>query len=312
MAVLEHPLYLERRLSLQVFATDIDAKALDIGRKGIYPETIHHTVSAERLRRFFSRIDIGYRVLKELRDAVMFAPQNLVNDPPFSHLDLISCRNLLIYMKPELQRQVLQVFHFALKRDGLLALGKSETAGNHGDLFMPVSQRARIFRRIGPARLPERHIRAPAGEPRTASSNPFSTPGGTLNEYARLIRDSLVDQHISAAVLTNREGQALYFYGSMRPYVLPPAGPPTHDLFTMVREELRPKLRAVLLQAAKKNQPAEAIAISHTEEGDRQPVRLVASPVGNGNEGLLLVTLRAARGRAQRRQEGQGGRGGSA
>jgi hypothetical protein len=110
MTLLEHPLMAERRLELQVFATDIDTGALQIARRGCYPRTIHHTVSAERLRRFFSINADGYQVQKELREVVMFAPQNLVNDPPFSHLDLISCRNLLIYMQPELQRQVLQIF----------------------------------------------------------------------------------------------------------------------------------------------------------------------------------------------------------
>lgn len=291
MTVLEHPLYAERRLSLQVFATDIDARALDVGRRGLYPDAIHQTVGAERLRRFFTRGDDGYRVVKELRDAVMFAPQNLVNDPPFSHLDLISCRNLLIYMKPELQRHVLQIFHFALRRDGLLVLGKSETASGEGDLFLPVSQRARIFRRIGPPRLPEPRSNARAGGTPTGVTGGFNLPSSNAGDYVRLIRESLVDQHISAAVLTNRDGQALYFYGSLRPFIMAPAGTPSNDLFMMIREELRPKLRAVLLQAAKKGRLAEAVAVSHTDEGDRQPVRLVAIPVGHRQEGLLLVTL---------------------
>ena len=291
MTVLEHPLYSERRLSLQVFATDIDARALDVGRRGLYPEAIHQTVGAERLQRFFSRVDEGYRVVKELRDAVMFAPQNLVNDPPFSHLDLVSCRNLLIYMKPELQRHVLQIFHFALRRDGLLVLGKSETASGDGDLFLPVAQRARIFRRIGPPRLPEPRSNGRPGAAAMTLSGAFNIPSVTVGEYVRLIRESLVDQHITAAILTNRDGQALYFYGALRPFVLPPAGSPSNDLFTMIREELRPKLRAVLLQAAKKGRRAEAVVGSHTDEGDRQPVRLVAMPVGHRQEGLLLVTF---------------------
>ena len=251
MLLLEHPLREERRLKVQVFATDIDTRALDVARKGCYPDTIHHVVSRDRLRRFFIRTPEGYRVTNELREAVMFASQDLVADPPFSHLDLVSCRNLLIYMKPDLQRRILQIFHFALEREGILALGKSETAGNRGDLFVPVSQQARIFKRAGAARVSaSKRLPLPGGRRPDGTGTHFRDPiGGT--DYGRVIREALLDHRIGAAVLTNQDGRSLFFYGPMQPFVAPPEGAPSDDLFLTIREELRPNLRAVLLQAAK-------------------------------------------------------------
>src|SRR6185436_4453074 len=119
----------------------------------LYAATIEQTVSAERRRRFFVKEGERYRVRKLLREAVLFAPHNLTNDPPFSHMDLVSCRNLLIYLEPELQRRLLQVFHFALKPERYLFLGKSETVGAMSASFAPASQRSRIYRRVGPSRL---------------------------------------------------------------------------------------------------------------------------------------------------------------
>jgi two-component system CheB/CheR fusion protein len=153
MVLMEHPRLAELALKVQIFATDIDRRALDLARIGHYGQTIEDAVPLARLRRFFVRTDGGFQVSKMLRENVLFAPHNLVSDPPFSHVDLVSCRNLLIYMTPELQRQVLRSFHFALDPDRFLFLGKSETVGSLAPHFVLASHRARIYRRTGAVRL---------------------------------------------------------------------------------------------------------------------------------------------------------------
>ena len=139
--------------NLQIFASDLDEEALRFARAGIYPDTIAGDLSPERLRRFFTKTDDhSYQVNKRLRESVVFAPQNLIGDAPFSKLDLISCRNLLIYLEPEIQKKILSLFHFSLNADGFLMLGPSETVGRQADLFALISARWRIYRRTGPTR----------------------------------------------------------------------------------------------------------------------------------------------------------------
>jgi len=289
MLLMENPRVAERRLKLQVFATDVDRRALDFARAGRYPATIEQAVSAQRRRRFFSQSEGHYQVRKELREAVLFAPHDLVNDPPFSHMDLVSCRNLLIYLEPELQRRLLQVFHFALEPDGCLFLGKSETVGSQAAQFAPASQRSRIFRCIGPGRLAA-GLKLPAAPPRRLDtavrlgSNPRRG-----SDHARLIRDALLESSSSAGILTNPQGQALYFYGPVRPYVEQPEGSPTSDLYSVLRDELRPHVRALIHRAATERQRAEATVGIPLEGEGEQPVRLVAAPVPGGAESDLLL-----------------------
>ena len=151
--LIEGFLRLRRPNNLQLFATDIDEEALEVGRQGIYPESIAGDLSAERLQQFFVNTgDHRYQVSNQLREAVTFAPQNLISDAPFSKLDLISCRNLLIYLEPQIQQKVIALFHFALKEGGHLLLGPSESVGQHAGLFETVSKKWRLFRRVGAMR----------------------------------------------------------------------------------------------------------------------------------------------------------------
>ena len=145
---------------MQIFATDLDEQALETARSGSYPETIALDVSPQRLQRFFTRDDHRYTVAKSLRESVVFAVQNLITDPPFSRLDLVSCRNVLIYLEPDVQDKILDVFHFALKPGGYLLLGSAEGLGAHDDLFVPTSKRRRIFQRTVSATRPPLKFRA--------------------------------------------------------------------------------------------------------------------------------------------------------
>ena len=142
-----------KKVSIQIFATDSDVASLATARSGTYSEEeIGENVSAERLKRFFTRKDGRYQVIKEVRERIVFAPQNITADPPFSRLDLISCRNLLIYLDQQVQKKIIALFHFALREGGFLFLGNAETVGDREDLFEPVSKKWRIYRRIGVGR----------------------------------------------------------------------------------------------------------------------------------------------------------------
>lgn len=142
-----------KAIKLIIFATDVDSEALQVGRAGLYPAQIAEHLSPERLRRFFAKEGDSYRVVKSLRDLVVLTPQNLIADPPFSRLDLISCRNLLIYLESGLQDKVLRLFHFAIKPDGFLVLGSSETLGTQQRRFRTLSKKWRIFQPEGPSQL---------------------------------------------------------------------------------------------------------------------------------------------------------------
>lgn len=160
----------QRACPVQVFATDIDEGALSVGRSGIYPENIAADIRPQRLQRFFTQQNQHYRVNKSIRESVLFAVQDVAGDPPFSNMDLISCRNLLIYLEPEVQGKVLALFHFALNEGGYLFLGGAESVGRHEELFRPLSKKWRIFRRLGGPRSVVELPILPAGSGRGPSA----------------------------------------------------------------------------------------------------------------------------------------------
>ena len=167
-------------------------KRLEVARRGIYPEGISADVSPERLARFFTRVDeSAWQISKQVRETVTFAVQNLITDAPFSKMDLISCRNILIYLEPEMQKQIITLLHFALKEGGYLFLGPSETVGRQTDLFEPVSKKWRIYRRIGPARADGLQFPAMQTEPRQATPQPASRPQAPP-KLAELAQNSLL------------------------------------------------------------------------------------------------------------------------
>src|SRR5215813_1129343 len=137
-----------RNIVLQIFATDLDRDAIEKARQGLYPDNIAADVSPERLRRFFIQEERGYRVHKEIREMVVFAPQNIIMDPPFTKLDVLSCRNLLIYLSAELQKKLVPLFHYSLNPGGVLFLGTAETVGSFSSLFAPLDGKTRLFRRL--------------------------------------------------------------------------------------------------------------------------------------------------------------------
>ena len=228
--------------ALQVFATDLDRDAIDKARQGFFPDNTAADMSPERLSRFFSKEDRGYRVRKEIREMVIFAPQNLIMDPPFTKLDLLSCRNLLIYLAPEMQKKLLPLFHYSLNPGGILFLGSAETIGGFTDLFAPLVGKSRIFRRRESALRPE-----PVEFP--SSFAPASRGGTEAYPAPRppLSLQSLADQLIlqcytPPAVLVNDKGDILYISGRTGKYLEPAAGKANWNIFAMAREGLRLEL----------------------------------------------------------------------
>ncbi|MDQ3583079.1 MAG: PAS domain S-box protein [Pseudomonadota bacterium] len=294
MLLLERVASSEHNGELQIFATDIDRHALEIARGGTYPEGMASSLTPERLTRFFTKSDNSYRIKKELREAVVFAPQNLITDAPFSRLDLIICRNLLIYLEPELQQKIIGLFHFALNHNGCLFLGKSETVGQQLSLFEPLSKKWRICRRSGPVR----HV--PADVPLIPEALPRERPGGPRphkprpDDHGEVTRALLLARYAPAAVLVNRDCQTLYFHGQTDDYLVHPAGEPTDDLLAMAREGLRLKLRAALHRAMREEQPA--VVVTQVKRGGASlPVQVTVTPVEDQRQGvgLWLVTFSA-------------------
>ncbi len=274
---------------LQVFASDVDGDALDVARAGVYPESITADVAPERLRRFFVKDEHTYRVNKELREVVIFAQQNLFSDPPFSRLDLVSCRNVLIYFEPAVQERIVALLHFTLLDGGFLFLGTAETIAEHDDLFEPVSKKWRIYRRIGPTRHDK--VAFPvAGELKPSAASPLATGPPTFNRIATLVQQLLLDRYVPASVVINRKGEILHFSGSTPRYLEQPSGPPTQDVFVLAPEGLRSKLRAAVHRAIREDRPVvTATALGRGKSSHR--VKVAVEPLRGPREaaGLLLV-----------------------
>jgi two-component system CheB/CheR fusion protein len=280
---------------LQIFATDVDEDALAVARQGLYPDSIATDVSPERLARFFTKVDDHtYQVHKQVRESVTFAVQNLISDAPFTKLDLISCRNLLIYLEPDVQKKVVTLFHFALNEGGFLFIGSSETVGRQIDLFDPVTKKWRIYRRIGPTR-PERvtfPVVAATEAPGTAR-RPAEAAGGQAISFAEVTQRLLLEQFAPAAVLINRKYEIFYYFGPCAQYLELPTGEPTHDLNLMAREGLRTRLRGAVHRAIRENHSVELTNVQVKRSGNYQQVHVTVSPVQvpKAPEGLLLITF---------------------
>ena len=230
----------KRNFVLQIFATDLDRDAINNARQGFFPANITADVSPERLSRFFAQEDRGYRVRKEIREMVTFASQNLIMDPPFTKLDLLSCRNLLIYLTPEVQKKLMPLFHYSLSRGGILLLGSAETIGSGTDLFAPLSGKARIFRR---KESPPEPIEFPASfsaqPPGGAAVRPAPKPPVSLQSLAEQL---VLQRYAPPAVLANDKGDILFISGRTGKYLEPAAGKANWNLFAMAREGLRYEL----------------------------------------------------------------------
>ncbi|WP_220492724.1 chemotaxis protein CheB [Shewanella sp. SG41-3] len=239
--------------TLQVFATDLGEDAINVARKGYYPASIEADVSPEQLNRYFIKDGSGYRINKRIRDMVIFAPQNIIMDPPFTKLDIVTCRNLLIYLGPELQKKLIPLFHYSLTSQGMLILGSAETIGHYTSLFSELKENTRIYTRIdGPAPQTEVDF-LPRIFPiiSLVESEPERTSKMTTTiTNLQIQADQLLLQHFSpAAVLVNAAGDIIYINGRTGKYLEPAAGKANWNIHVMVREELQYQLDLAMKNA---------------------------------------------------------------
>ena len=282
-----------RKTNFQIFATDADFAALAKARTGSYPaEEIGENVSAERLKRFFSRRDGHYQVIKSIRERVVFAAQNITADPPFSRLDLIICRNLLIYLDQQVQRKIIALFHFALRDGGFLFLGNAETIGDREDLFEPVSKKWRIYRRIGVGHRTNVEIPARSRQPNRRCSKPPASAASPRPSLTSMAQQTLLDRFAPACVMIDRKLQVLYVHGLIENYLTIPAGELTTRVVDMAREGLRARLRGAIAKCIETGRPVAFTA--RTRRGEKSvPVKATVSPLRHLREtdGLLLITF---------------------
>jgi two-component system CheB/CheR fusion protein len=237
--------------AIQIFATDISDTALDRARTGLYTEAAVSEISVDRLKRFFIRLDGGFQVNKSIRDMCIFAKQNLVKDPPFSNLDLVSCRNLLIYLGPVLQRRVIPTLHYALKPGGYLMLGASENLGGFADHFGLVDKKDKIYQKRKTSARLTTYFASPDYLPIRAGDVKLPRELPAPFTVEREVEHLLVNRFVPASVVVNDQLEIVQFHGKTGAYLEPPAGQPSFSLAKMAREGLLVDLRAALTTATK-------------------------------------------------------------
>lgn len=277
---------------VKIFATDAREDNLNTARDGIYPLAAITGLDATRQRRFFDAADATYRVKKDMRTAVIFAQQNLLRDPPFSHLDLITCRNLLIYLEPEAQQGVIALFHFALDPGGALMLGNTETVGRHGGVFEPLSKKWRIYRRLGATRLDILNFPVLRGRRVSQAAVPerANPPAAPQMAAADLARTALLDRFAPAAVLIDAASHVTYFHGSTGAFLQQPTGTPSSDLFAIARPGLDGPLRSAVRKARTDTCDVSFLAVLPQDPGEIA-VSVTVSPIGGPGKGHMLVSF---------------------
>jgi len=281
-----------RGFRLQIFATDLDADAIDKARSGLFSDVIAADVSPERLARFFVKTDNGYQIAKTIREMVIFAPQNCIMDPPFTKLDLLSCRNLLIYLAPELQRKLIPLFHYSINPGGCLLLGNSESIGNFTHLFQTIDAKARLYRRHE-AGLDQRQVDFPSAfsSARDSSKAAPVAGAGNLQELAEKL---LLQKFSPPAVLTNDKGDIVYINGRTGKFLEPAAGKANWSIFAMAREGLRYEMVGAFQKAVRSGQSVVVKNLSVGGPGENQAVDIEVMPVSEPEalHGLFLLVFK--------------------
>jgi len=283
---------------VQIFATDVDESALSVARFARYPDSLLDSVPEERRKKYFIKDDGGYLLTKDVRDLCIFSPHSVIRDPPFSRIDLVSCRNLLIYFGADIQKQVIPTFHYALRPGGYLFLGTSENIGQFSELFTPLDKKSRIFRArddvSSVSRVPlvinsMRDAHLAAGQ----SSKPGRSPDGISLRHA--VEGQVLDHHAPAHVVVNRDGQIVYYSARTGKYLEPTAGVPTRALLTIAKKGLRLDLLSLLREAIETEQRVVREGVSvETDSGRIQIVDLSAEPLSEtiGEDRLFLLVFR--------------------
>ena len=283
---------LKKHFAVQIFASDIDAEAIDYARQAVYPDSIAADVSQERLKRFFTKNDKTYSVKKNVREMIVFAVQSIIKDPPFSKIDMASSRNLMINMDATLQKKILPLFHYALNKDGILFLGPSESIGEFTDLYSPIDSKWKIFKRKGNGMeraegypgLPFYH--EPIGKDRGEKERVSS-----VTDIYSVAERIILNHYAPPAVLINESYEILHFLGETDNYLSTPTGKASFNVLKMAREGLRPKLTAALHNAFKQKKTVISRALRIKHDNVIRIVDVIVRPVmDNGyQQGLMIV-----------------------
>ena len=277
---------------IQLFGTDLDDDAIRTARHGVYPKSIELDVSAERLQRFFSRTDREYQISRNIRDMVIFATHNLGKDPPFSRLDLICCRNVLIYMQPQLQRKVLRIFHYALNPDGFLALGTSESVGDAADLFSLLDRKLKIYAKKS---APPAAVFDMVFESVSTTLEADRMRPGThrpLMSVQQIADRKVIERYAPPGVVINESLEVLQFRGKLGPYLDPTPGAATLNVLKLARTELLVELRGTIHRALTEDLPTSSAKIPLRQGSELSMVMIDALPLhDSGARGKSLLVL---------------------
>ena len=286
---------IHQEFKVQLYATDLDDEAIAIARAGCYPPNIAADLTPERLRRYFIKEDGGYRVKKDIREMVVFAIQNVIKDPPFTKLDLLSCRNLMIYLEPELQNRLIPAFHYALKPGGVLFLSPSESIGSHPELFSALSRKWKFYRAVHSAASTRAVM---AGGLSWAAETSNKVPEEVLKKaretnFADVTRRALLQSYAPASVVVDAKGNVLYVHGETGKYLRPAPGQASLSLVDMAREGLQLELRTALQAAANPDKPFVEREVAVAGEDGVRTVNLCVRPLpeAEAGQGLLLVSF---------------------
>ncbi|WP_296490737.1 chemotaxis protein CheB [Rhodoferax sp.] len=287
-----------QRYKLLVFASDLDQDAIARARSGVYPASIAADVSDERLKRFFVAEASGYRISNEIREMVIFAEQNVIFDPPFTKLDFLSCRNLLIYLEPQLQEKLLQLFHFSLNPGGCLLLGSSESVGASSVLFSPLLGKSRLYRRLDVS-APVPLGLAPGFDSAGQRTLGFAlrAPGAAMAtppDLQLLVEQLVLTQYAPAALLVSSKGEMLYFCGKTGNYLEPAAGKPNLSLFAVARDGIRSALAEAFYPAVRENKVARLKRIRVDSSSPARYVDIVVQPLSEppALKGTVLIVFK--------------------
>jgi len=285
---------LPKNMTLQIFATDLDQQAIEKARAGIFPANIAADMSEERLRRFFVLLEDGkgFQVAKSIREMVIFAPQNIIMDPPFTKLDLLTCRNLLIYLGPELQKKLIPLFHYSLNPSGFLLLGSAETIGNFTNIFTTVDDKTRLYqknivaRSILPVEFPSKYISSRSAEQE-------QKPMDTIDNLKALTDNLIVQNYAPAAVLTNDQGDILYISGRTGKYLEPAAGKINWNIFAMARDGLGYQLTTAFHKVVREKTTHKLSKITVGTNGGKQTINVTVQYIQEPEtmRGMVLVVF---------------------
>lgn len=262
-----------QRTQLQLFGTDISEKALQRARKGVYPESTAADISAERLNRYFVKADDGYQIIKSIRETCVFARHDLANDPPFSRLDLIICRNVLIYMGSVLQQRILPMLHYGLKPSGFLMLGSAESVPAASDLFILLNKEYKIYKKNPVA--PRVHVDLLPD--RTAADE--IPAAGRVSDLQTLVNQAIHDKYAVGAVVIKRDMQIVSFQGHTGSYLDPAPGTANLNLLRVIREELAFKVQALVFSAIDRNGPVQETGIRLGQGKDSRQINVEVIPL---------------------------------